>query len=72
MYLRLSKKMLVEERIDFEVRITISTKMLPNTPTVRTMLTTMMCMMILMTKIEWRLGSRSELLMFTLSLSHLG
>ena len=37
--------MLVEERIDFEVRITISTKMLPNTPTVRTMLTSMMCIL---------------------------
>ena len=38
MDLKLSKKMLVEERIDFEVRITISTKMFPRTPTVRTML----------------------------------
>jgi len=37
--------MLVEERIDFEVRITISTKMLPNTPTVRTMLMTRMCIL---------------------------
>ena len=45
MDLRLSKKMLVEERIDFEVRITISTKMLPNTPTVKTMLLRAMCIL---------------------------